>query len=71
MSAFATILAHPRFYDESIVAWNDANPDRMFVPVTTGALLKIQRMDLHEAHWRNVSEENVIAAMIANGIPPA
>ena len=71
MNAFITILARPRLYDESIVAWNNANPDRLFVPVTTGASLKIQRMDLHEAHWRNVSEEDVIAAMIANGIPPA
>jgi hypothetical protein len=71
MGSFASILARPRFYDEAIVAWNHANPNRQFVPVIPSATLRIQRMDLHESHWRNVTVDDVTTVMILNGIPPS
>jgi hypothetical protein len=71
MNTFATILAYPHFYNESIAAWNNNHPSRQFIPVTPVAWLEICRMDLHPSQWRNLCEEDVMVVMIMNGILPS
>jgi hypothetical protein len=66
---FALLLARPRRYREAIVEYNRAHPQAHFVP-QMGPTFTIYRPRMGTGDTNNLSDINVINALLDNRIPP-
>jgi len=61
---YTSILVQPLFYEEGIARWNQANPDRPYVPIAHREPLTVQWLDVVSSFLQNLLVNDVLAIII-------